>query len=1336
MDGSAAGGAGEGRRRAMHRHQQQQQQQTGGMGGHPLNQKAQGMMMADNGSDDLDGDQGNGRLCDPKIPPARTIYVTNLGSKDKADIKGLCMTLPGFVRVQFGQTNFRVVLKDAEQAKDAMARILATNKSFKASYARKEPEEKRIEELGEPSKVLWTSTLYWLEPEFRKYLMTYEGFERMVFDTAHSWVHFRDVDCARRALEDMNATTNLYSVYSKKFDRETGNAIHPNAMQSSNSNSQQHQQHQQQRGRDGLNRNSSMPALSKTQDHGMSGGARSQWDSATDPRGEYNPGGPGYHQQLPPGFVPSLHGGAGQHMSLHGGVNGSGGGMAFHGGGSHVGNGSGLPLSVLPQVAAARRPPLTPPPDVMAGRPHMGIRKMASHGAFTTGLPGAMKKDTDLFGAMGGVKVQSSVGAEHFPVRRINTKLPTQVGLPYVSMLHIYILTLHGKIISNILLIRNSAITDELELRSIFNRIPGFGDILFNNAGPIHMLFVRFFSVDAARIAFGSYELREVLSKGYGSVSVQYRKQGGVPEQWDHFLIESLDDDAKSSSNESSDDHYSTDIGLPQLNGQPFRPEDVEDSYGSMSPPSVVESAALANITTSASNATMPQFGPAGLAMASVDPWARPPSLAGPGNLSLSTQSTIGSLAGKDVWAAENSINPAPRFSADPWGPGAAINSPASAVPSATSQEWHAPIIAIASPSQKPKQPSPLGRPEEKRNEDIWRGGPLNGFDYSPSKKVELLGSNDWFDDADGSIFSPVDRASRSVSEGMIGQVSRVSSGGSGNVSKSSSLASISSLSKLSTFNPDANSFIPSWTTDEPPSAEALEAARLRASGNSAGLIHQKQGKAMRHTSLGKATFIDEDEEEERMFRGLTSPPETSGLPSMLSSITPPLTPSNGGSVNNSPSMRKGTLNLTSLGNGVGPGAGVATGGPDAEELRSLLAASAERLASVEQKMGVAVEAIRASGLPVADGVQDGGGVEQMTDVVLQFVMGMLAERRQALENLMAAPDDDESEGGSVDFVAGSSRALRKPRAAIASECHDRMLKSIMFAESFDSTESSEGSSSAVSWINWYCSLPGHEFFLEVPEEFIEDEFNLTGLNTAVVLYNEALDMILDLEPSSPHGGTQLALIESAAETLYGLIHQRYLLTRPALQAMAEKWRELLFGVCPRYGCGDIGILPCGRTDQPGIDTAKYQNLDGAFFGTTFPHMFFMTFPDLLPPLTSPPRLTTSSSFRSRDGTSSTLRRRTSAGAGGVGKQKAGPNEEEEELEDEEEEDEDDDEDDDGSERFPDYTIYEPKIFGFRVSELSRTGPRMLWLRYKISGPVPRGYSERVETMPYNLGVD
>jgi casein kinase II subunit beta len=56
---------------------------------------------------------------------------------------------------------------------------------------------------------------------------------------------------------------------------------------------------------------------------------------------------------------------------------------------------------------------------------------------------------------------------------------------------------------------------------------------------------------------------------------------------------------------------------------------------------------------------------------------------------------------------------------------------------------------------------------------------------------------------------------------------------------------------------------------------------------------------------------------------------------------------------------------------------------------------------------------------------------------------------------------------------------------------------------------------SSLTWITWFCSLPGHEYFCEVTEDFIVDDFNLTGLNALVPFWKEAMEMVLDVEPGS-----------------------------------------------------------------------------------------------------------------------------------------------------------------------------------------------------------------------------
>ena len=48
--------------------------------------------------------------------------------------------------------------------------------------------------------------------------------------------------------------------------------------------------------------------------------------------------------------------------------------------------------------------------------------------------------------------------------------------------------------------------------------------------------------------------------------------------------------------------------------------------------------------------------------------------------------------------------------------------------------------------------------------------------------------------------------------------------------------------------------------------------------------------------------------------------------------------------------------------------------------------------------------------------------------------------------------------------------------------------------------------------------IKGNEMFVQVDDEYINDEFNLTGLSSDVPYYDYALDTILDID--SPNGET------------------------------------------------------------------------------------------------------------------------------------------------------------------------------------------------------------------------
>jgi casein kinase II subunit beta len=185
--------------------------------------------------------------------------------------------------------------------------------------------------------------------------------------------------------------------------------------------------------------------------------------------------------------------------------------------------------------------------------------------------------------------------------------------------------------------------------------------------------------------------------------------------------------------------------------------------------------------------------------------------------------------------------------------------------------------------------------------------------------------------------------------------------------------------------------------------------------------------------------------------------------------------------------------------------------------------------------------------------------------------------------------------------------------------------------EEEDSSEISASDEDDASWISWFCNLRGNEYFVEVDEDYIQDDFNLTGLNGIVPYYDYALDMILDVEMPMEDRLTEEEheIVESAAEMLYGMVHARYIVTNRGMHAMYEKYRAAAFGRCPQVYCQGQPVLPVGLSDMPRNYTVnvfcprchglyfpkstRQANIDGAYFGTTFPHLYLITHPEMIP---------------------------------------------------------------------------------------------------------------------------
>lgn len=221
-----------------------------------------------------------------------------------------------------------------------------------------------------------------------------------------------------------------------------------------------------------------------------------------------------------------------------------------------------------------------------------------------------------------------------------------------------------------------------------------------------------------------------------------------------------------------------------------------------------------------------------------------------------------------------------------------------------------------------------------------------------------------------------------------------------------------------------------------------------------------------------------------------------------------------------------------------------------------------------------------------------------------------------------------------------------------------------------------------------------------------------------------------------------------------------------------DKYEAGHFGYCPRVFCHSHPVLPCGRSDLPGLDTVKlfcancidcyappssrFHGVDGAFFGTTFPHLLFQCYRDIAPSIIAP-----------QGSNANSLNLWSTSAQGGANEQGGDSVEDDESGEPATQQQNEDDQPPSTSsqqqpqsathstpsavapdllgQKQPQARLYTPRIYGFRVSEMAKSGPRMRWLRMRPEtwdqlqkGIAPRGGGapERQGSGAINVGVD
>ena len=155
-------------------------------------------------------------------------------------------------------------------------------------------------------------------------------------------------------------------------------------------------------------------------------------------------------------------------------------------------------------------------------------------------------------------------------------------------------------------------------------------------------------------------------------------------------------------------------------------------------------------------------------------------------------------------------------------------------------------------------------------------------------------------------------------------------------------------------------------------------------------------------------------------------------------------------------------------------------------------------------------------------------------------------------------------------------------------------------------------------WKKYFLSLPQNSWLCDISDDFINDNFNLYGLEADFQYFSACKDVITGAKKLDRLSAKVAdKLFREELEKAYGLIHARYIISPEGIQQMKEKYFNKEFGTCPRFECQKEPLLPYGKSSTLRTSRVKgfcprcrqvyyprpVMELDGAYFGPNAAHI-------------------------------------------------------------------------------------------------------------------------------------